>query len=198
MSIQSIVASAEKHFASKEYEDALRDVLTAAMGSSAKTYPTGTMSFINPKKKMDSCEAFKRFLNPLINLYLLGHSEPSISKCGFMTSYDDRTMEITEMLYIIRCSLEHEAELPEVFAIKIERDTIRFTGSEDDAFSIGGGSKHVDIGIGTIKKLIEFVKIHPTNQDIFPGYKMIKPDNPNVAITFDRIAIEQKERNQNG
>lgn len=103
MSITNRLTEAKLLYDAGHHEGALLSVLVAVAGSSRRRFPRGTKSLKNPKKDMGDCEAFETFM---------GHEMKRVGVCSVW--FHERCNSAENIFYKwLRCSLAHEAELPE-------------------------------------------------------------------------------------
>lgn len=102
MSITARLQDAKLLYDNGRYEGALLSVLVAAAGTSRKRYPHGTISRRDPKKKMGDGEAFETFI---------AEEMQRVGTCAVY--FNDECNSAEKVFYKwLRCSLAHEAELP--------------------------------------------------------------------------------------
>ena len=103
MSITNRLVDAKLLYDAGRHEGALLSVLVAVAGSSRRRFPKGTGSRANPSTKMGDREAFETFI---------GEEMKRVGACSVF--FDGRCNSAESILYKwLRCSLAHEAELPE-------------------------------------------------------------------------------------
>lgn len=103
MSISNRLVDAKFLYDAGRHEGALLSVLVAAAGTSRKRYPRGTISLREPTRQMGDGEAFETFM------------ADEMRKIGACAVYFNGQCNSAEKVFYkwLRCSLAHEAELPE-------------------------------------------------------------------------------------
>lgn len=108
MSITNRLIDAALLYDAGRYEGSLLSVLVAAGGTSRKRFPRGTISRRDPSKQMTDAEAFETFV---------GEEMQRIGACSVMFGGQCNAAERIFYKWL-RCSLAHEAELPEHVAFE--------------------------------------------------------------------------------
>ena len=103
MSITNRLQDAKLLYDAGRHEGALLSVLVAVVGSSRKRFPLGTQSRKDPSKQMGDAEAFETFMGEAMQL---------VGACSVLFGGQCHTAERIFYKWL-RCSLAHEAELPE-------------------------------------------------------------------------------------
>lgn len=103
MSITNRLVDMKLLYDAGRHEGALLSVLVAVAGSSRKRFPLGTKSRKNSSKQMGDAEAFETFM---------GEEMQRVGACSVM--FDGQCNAAERIFYKwLRCSLAHEAELPD-------------------------------------------------------------------------------------
>lgn len=103
MSITNRLVDAKLLYDTDRHEGALLSVLVAVAGSSRRRFPKGTKSRTSPAKDMGDREAFETFI---------GEEMKRVGACSVL--FDGKCNSAESIFYKwLRCSLAHEAELPE-------------------------------------------------------------------------------------
>lgn len=103
MSITSRLQDAKLLYDAGRHEGALLSILVAVAGSSRKRFSLGTRSRKDPSKQMCDTEAFETFM---------GEEISRVGACSILFGGQCHTAERIFYKWL-RCSLAHEAELPE-------------------------------------------------------------------------------------
>ena len=102
MTITNRLADAKFLYDAGRHEGALLSVLVAVAGSSRRRFPKGTRSLKNPSQDMGDREAFEMFM---------GEEMKRVGACSVL--FDGKCNSAESIFYHwLRCSLAHEAELP--------------------------------------------------------------------------------------
>jgi hypothetical protein len=103
MSVMNRLVDAKLLYDAGRHEGALLSVLVAVAGSSRKRFPSGTRSRRDASRQMGDAEAFESFM---------GEEMQRVGACRVLFGGQCHTAERIFYKWL-RCSLAHEAELPE-------------------------------------------------------------------------------------